>query len=146
VIEEVERRGMAEQVLLKSPPQERLLKKFESYPKKHMYMPIVQTPEEYRLARAFDVNMVAAEVIFRTAEDPTADPLFIREIRSDGVLAWCNSLKLSDRHFLCGDYDDDVSILEGPEQGWGKILDMGFDIVQTDWPSLLRDYLAAGNE
>lgn len=145
IIEEVERYDMASQVLLKSPPLPHLLKTLESYPKKYMYMPIVRTIEDYRVVRGYDINLVAIEVLFKTTSDPTADRRFIQQIRNDGCLAWCNSLKLSERHFLCGDYDDDVSILQGPEHGWGKILDLGFDIIQTDWPSLLREYISTRN-
>ena len=25
--------------------------------------------------------------------------------------------------------------------GWGRLLDMGFDIIQTDWPGPLREYI-----
>ena len=28
-----------------------------------------------------------------------------------------------------------------PDAGWGKLADMGFDIIQTDWPGLVYNYL-----
>ena len=31
--------------------------------------------------------------------------------------------------------------MEGPDKGWGRLIELGADIIQTDWPSLLRDYL-----
>ena len=36
---------------------------------------------------------------------------------------------------------DDVSLLENPDLGWGKLVEMGFDVIQTDWPLPLRIYL-----
>jgi len=141
IVEEIERQGMAAEVLLKSPPRPDLLARLESYPKKYMYMPIVSSMEDFRAARGHEINTVAVELIFASAESDLARPEFLKSLKEEGILAWCNSLKLSDRHFFCGEFDDDVSILQGPEKGWGRLLDLGFDILQTDWPAILRDYL-----
>ena len=35
-----------------------------------------------------------------------------------------------------------VSILDDPAKGWGKLMDKGIEIIQTDWPALLYDYRA----
>ena len=37
-------------------------------------------------------------------------------------------------------YDDDRSVKEGFDQGWGVLLDKGTDVIQTDWPELLSRY------
>lgn len=37
-------------------------------------------------------------------------------------------------------YDDDKSLREGFDVGWGVLLDMGVDVIQTDWTNLLNMY------
>ena len=41
---------------------------------------------------------------------------------------------------LYGDLDDDISILEGPDRGWGRLFDKQIDVIQTDWPALVKNY------
>jgi len=36
--------------------------------------------------------------------------------------------------------DDTRSILEGPQAGWGALLALGADVIQTDWPEKLDEY------
>lgn len=36
--------------------------------------------------------------------------------------------------------DDDVSILQDPALGWGKLFEKKIDIIQTDWPAILYQY------
>lgn len=36
---------------------------------------------------------------------------------------------------------DDLSVSQSPDLGWGRLTDMGFDIIQTDWAGLLKNYL-----
>ena len=44
------------------------------------------------------------------------------------------------RDSLYGDLDDDISILEGPDRGWGRLFDKQIDVIQTDWPALVKNY------
>ncbi|MBQ4436325.1 MAG: glycerophosphodiester phosphodiesterase, partial [Clostridia bacterium] len=43
---------------------------------------------------------------------------------------------------LYGGLDDDMSICKGPESGWGKIIDKGIDVFQTEWPAILKEFRA----
>lgn len=44
------------------------------------------------------------------------------------------------RGSFCYGYDDNKAIDLGPEHVYGKLMDMGFDVLQTDWPALVCDY------
>ena len=33
------------------------------------------------------------------------------------------------------------TIVNDPADGWGRLADMGYDIIQTDWTGMLREYL-----
>ena len=141
IVEGIERQDMSGQILLKSPPRADLLAKLESFPVKYMYMPILRSLDDYRSLSGFDINLVAAELIFDSPDSEIVSSDFIGSLKRKGLLVWANSLKLNDTDRICAEFDDDVSIMKGAEHGWGKLLDMGFDIIQTDWPALLRAYL-----
>ena len=44
---------------------------------------------------------------------------------------------------LAGGHSDDASLTGDPDAGWGWLMDRGFDIIQTDWPGMLRQYMDA---
>ena len=48
---------------------------------------------------------------------------------------------LDDNIVLSANIDDNLSINEGYDNGWGRLIEMGFDIIQTDWPALLYNYI-----
>ena len=43
-------------------------------------------------------------------------------------------------HRLYAGYEDDVALAKGPEASWGKLIDKGIDILQTDWPYQLNQF------
>ena len=56
-------------------------------------------------------------------------------------MAWVNAITLNDKTILSGKLDDNKAIAHGFEENWGKLIDMGFDIIQTDWPGLLYHFV-----
>jgi Domain of unknown function len=52
-----------------------------------------------------------------------------------------NAIVIGKFKTLSGGFDDDFSLLENPDLGWGKLVEMGFDVIQTDWPISLMTYL-----
>ncbi len=141
IIELVERLDMAEQIILKSPADRRLLANLAETGSDQLYIPIVRTPEEIELALSFDLNVLGIEIVFASASDKVAQPAILDSVRDSGLLLWGNAIKLNHIDRLADRYDDDTSILIHPDQGWGRLVDMGFDIIQTDWLMLLRHYL-----
>lgn len=132
---------MEDQIILKSPVREDLLNTLEQSKSDIMYMPIINTMEEWRLVRDRNINIVALEIIFETADSPLVSPQFMEEIHMKKLLAWGNAITLCDSRTLTARYDDNTSIRNGLDAGWGKLLSLGFDILQTDWPSLMKQYL-----
>ena len=37
---------------------------------------------------------------------------------------------------------DNNAIKNGFEDNWGKLIEMGFEIIQTDWPALVKGFVA----
>ena len=61
-----------------------------------------------------------------------------------------NALSLGDyghdympRKSLFGDLTDDVSVIQDPALGWGRLMEKKIDIIQTDWPAILYQYRAS---
>ena len=105
-------------------------------------MPIVKTQEEYRLVEQYaNINTVAVELIFKTLDAETVNPDFMDELHQKGLLLWANTLTLNKVSKLCGDCDDHRAVSGELDGSFGKLLEMGFDIIQTDWPYLLSSYI-----
>ncbi|MBJ8326539.1 glycerophosphodiester phosphodiesterase family protein [Streptococcus pacificus] len=134
-----------EQILLKSPVERHLLEKLRDSGLDVMYMPIVKTMEELDLVLNFKgLNIVAIELIFETLDTDLVSPKTIQLLKNKGLLIWGNALTLSDTIVLSAGLDDD-SAIENDGQSWGRLVKLGFDIIQTDWPYLLYSYLTANN-
>ncbi|MCR4882762.1 MAG: glycerophosphodiester phosphodiesterase family protein [Clostridiales bacterium] len=136
---------MLQQAILKAPLSHReILDQLESHPKKYMFMPICYSLADVDAALAYkDLNIVGIELIAFSNEDELYRDEAIRYIHSKNLFTWVNALTLTDvGHYkpLYGDLDDDISILEGPERGWGRLFDKQIDVIQTDWPALVKNY------
>ena len=132
---------MDSQILLKSGVEEEYLRQLENSGSGLMYMPIVRTMEEWEQVRKYDINLAAAELLFKGTEDPLADTGFIQDLREQGIVPCVNAITLNDKDVLSGGLDDNHAIADGFDKNWGKLIDMGFQIIQTDWPALLRNYI-----
>ena len=104
-----------------------------------MFLPIVRTPEQIELVNRYHINTIGAEVIFETDDHLFASDEFIGKMHGAGKLLWVNALTLNDTTRLSGGHDDNTAILKNMEEGW--LLDKKFDMIQTDWPLLLRNYI-----
>ena len=136
---------MLQQAILKAPLSHReILEQLESHPKKYMFMPICYSLADVDAALAYkDLNIVGIELIAFSNEDELFRDEAIRYIHSKNLFTWVNALTLTDvGHYkpLYGDLDDDISILEGPERGWARLFDKQIDVIQTDWPALVKNY------
>ena len=136
--------GMIDQVLVKSGISEDVLRVLEEVAPELPFMPIVR--EEHPLHTALmkrNINYVGAEVLFRKDDSPLAGEEFIGGMHRDGKLVWVNSIVYDYQAVLSGGHSDDSALAVSREYGWGWLGDRDFDIIQTDWPMMLIDYLKA---
>lgn len=132
-----------QQALLKAPAKKEILDKYEKEPTKFMFMAIVKTLEDIELVLSYEnINVVGFELIAKSEEDDMWQDSLIEELHDKGYFVWFNAITLSclDRHILCAGYDDERSLKEGFDKGWGVLIHKNVDIIQTDWPSLLSNY------
>ncbi|CAI3488362.1 glycerophosphodiester phosphodiesterase family protein [Enterococcus cecorum] len=130
------------QFLLKSPVEKVYLDQLSQSKLDIKYMPIVKNLEELALVMQYDdLDIAAVELIIESLDSDLLSTDVFSMLKEKGVLLWINALTLNDEIILSAGYDDNKSIIKGPEYGWGKLVDLGFDIIQTDWPLLLKEFL-----
>ena len=136
----------AKQCLIKAPLSARhVLETLNNHPVKYMFMPICYSMQDIREAMSYpELNVVGAELIAFTQQDELFGSDATRFLHENHLFAWVNTLVIGDIYDkpLYGGLDDDISVLENPQLGWGRLMDMGIDVLQTDWPAILRDFRA----
>lgn len=146
IIEYLESKNMKKQILLKCPVEAKYLKELEESKSDLMYMPIVKSLEEWEMVKQYNINIAAAELIFDDLQGKFTDSDFLKELTSANILPWVNVITLNDEIILSGGLDDNLAIVEGFDKSWGRLMDMGFKILQTDWPALLKNYINNKNQ
>lgn len=131
--------GTAGQVIFKgSKDIEQVRKQYGSLLDEIIYMPIIKksTPQLDGHVDDFfsEYKPVAFEVIYTSNDSPMFG--VIETISEKGSRIWVNTLRES----LCGKHDDDLAV-EDPDGSWGWVIDHGANIIQTDRPALLLEYL-----
>lgn len=141
IIALLDRMDMKDQILLKSGVEEDLLRELEESGTEIMYMPIMKHPKEWDILKKYNINVAAAELIFTDLESEFLNPEFMGQLKEAGIAPWVNAITLDDDTILSGLLDDNNAIKIGYKETWGKLMDLGFEIIQTDWPALLKGYI-----
>ncbi|MBF6625644.1 glycerophosphodiester phosphodiesterase family protein [Aerococcaceae bacterium zg-BR9] len=141
LLEKLKQSKGIDKCLLKSPVSDELLMQLQDSQLEIMYMPIVKDIDDLEKVLSFEnINTVALELIFETLESPLLQKEVIDSLHEKGYLLWANALRLNDTTILAAELDDDAAI-EDDGKTWLKLIDLGFDIIQTDWPAFLEQTL-----
>lgn len=141
LLEELETFNMPQQLLLKSQVGQEELSSLVNSKVKFPYLAIVKTMAEVNAVMAYpEINTIGFELLAHTGEDEFANKTTIKRLKEMGYLIQLNALNLPNRNNLYLGWDDEESLFNSPQNGWGRLIEQGADIVQTDWPSLLRDF------
>lgn len=134
--------GVEKQVVVKTGTGERELEQVRRYASDFMFMPIVRGSDDVTDRLVSDgVNCIGAEVLFKTADEPCCSPEYVASMHEKGRILFVNAEVYDYTAVISAGLTDDVSVAESPDKGWGRLADMGFDIIQTDWAGLLKNYL-----
>jgi glycerophosphoryl diester phosphodiesterase len=100
------------------------------------YMPIVYQKDGELLSKIEALKVVdpiAYEIIYQTEEKLAESCALIAELNSR---CWVNTMwaQLSPGHF------DELAVRD-PEKHWGKLIDLGVNMIQTDYPEELIEFL-----
>ena len=133
--------GVTGQLLIKGKsPVADVAAKFSRYEHNMMYMPIIDIlkPKGQALFAEYlgtDTVPLAYEVCW--SEYTPAVEACMKKVVAGGSKLWVNSLWPS----LCGGLCDDAAFEGDPAAVYGKLVDMGATMIQTDRPELLIRYL-----
>lgn len=109
---------------------------------KIIFMPIISESTPYLEGYVDDYlteySPMAFEVVFTNDRSTTLS--IINSIKNRGARIWINTLWES----LCGPHDDDLAV-ENPDASWGWVIERGANIIQTDRPMQLLEYLRKKN-
>lgn len=146
ITEQIRIAGVEKQVIIKTPPDEEYLKNVEKFAPDLMFMSVVRQKDEVtQKVLPRNINYIGTEVLFEKPTDEVASPDYIRNMHKSGLLLWVNSIIYDENDVISGEYTDDISLEKGGDFGWGKLQDMGFDIIQTDWLSQAKKYFKKEN-
>ena len=134
--------GMVEQCLVKSGYSENVIRVLEELCPELPFMPVVSEEHPtHELLMSKNINYVGAEVLFTRDDSTVCSPEFMDMMHRDGKLVWVNSIIYDYKAQLSAGHSDDTALSESMDLGWGWLADRGFDMIQTDWPLMLIDYL-----
>lgn len=126
-------------VLLKSgEPVEQVLEFLQSKKKAMHYMHKLHDTNLVQLDELLaHVSPIAIEVLFHSEQDEVISKPVLTEIQKHTNL-WCNSLDDGEN----AGHGDSLS-RTAPEKGWGWLMDLGFNIIQTDYALEVFQYAQA---
>ena len=134
--------GMVDQCLVKSGYSEEVIRVLEELCPELPFMPVVSEDHPtHELLKSKNSNYVGAEVLFTSDDSKVCSPEFMDMMHQDGKLVWVNSIIYDYKAQLSAGHSDDTALSESMDKGWGWLADRGFDMIQTDWPLMLTDYL-----
>lgn len=134
---------MTDQILIKGKKAREVVAR-EMEGSRMMYMPIIdiQKPKGKELFEQYESwyaqtgeKPLAYEVCFSELNEEVE--ACCQKVIAQGSKLWINTLWAS----LCGGYEDDAAFEGDPDKVYGKILDLGTSIIQTDRPELLIGWL-----
>lgn len=138
----IRRHGMETQIVVKSTPSEAITDWLEQNAPDINYM--LMLSDEDRQSEAMlhrKLNYIGAETIFAREDCPIAGKEYAQWMREHGLIRWGNAIVFSYQAVLAAGHDDNISAPGRMDEGWGWLLDHGFNIIQTDWAMMLRHYM-----
>lgn len=142
IYETIKKHNMIEQCLVKSELSSNVVKLLEELSPELPFLPVVrQAHPMHKELMKKNINYVGAEVLFTNDDCEVASYEFIDMMHKDKKLVWINSIIYDYNVQLSGGHSDDTALSESMDKGWGWIADRGYDIIQTDWPIMLINYL-----
>ena len=100
----------------------------------NIYGETAEAPDTYAKGFMDNYNPIAFEVIYDKEDSPVFEA--IKLMKKDGVTVWVNTLWDE----LCAGHTDEMA-LKDPEKHWGWVIKNGANVIQTDRPKELLDYL-----
>lgn len=134
--------GVVDQILMKGKkPLKEVEEKLASHEENFMYMPIIDINKRpgKKLFNQYKELGVGTQIAYEVCWQKTDDSVLncMKDIIDGGSKVWVNTIWGT----LCDYLDDDAAYELGPDNYYGKVVDMGATMIQTDRPEFLISYL-----
>lgn len=138
----IRRAGVERQAIVKTYLEEDALREVEEFAPDLMFMPMVRHKDEStEMLLKRNINLIGNEVLFDRETDEVISDAYIAEMHRKGLLIWANAIVYNEKDVISAGHTDDVSLTEDPDLGWGWLIRKKVDIIQTDWPLMLKQYI-----
>lgn len=138
----IRRAGVERQAIVKTYLEEDALREVEKFAPDLMFMPMVRLKDEStEMLLKRNINLIGNEVLFDRETDEVISDAYIAEMHRKGLLIWANAIVYNEKDVISAGHTDDVSLTEDPDLGWGWLIRKKVDIIQTDWPLMLKQYI-----
>ncbi len=142
IAETIRRHKMSDQVIIKTPEQQEYFDAVEQFAPEMAFMPVIWHKDSCTaILQKRALHCIGAEVLFDEDDDPVASPEYLDVMHRAGMLVWVNTIVYDEKEVISAGHTDDCALSGNPDAGWGNLIDRGFDIIQTDWCGMLRQYL-----
>ena len=146
IVKAIRRHNMMDQIVVKTNPREDVYSYLEQNAPDVNYMVIMREKDDQtELLQKRNLHYVGAEVLFKTEESEFATEEYIQRMHKAGLLVWVNAIVYNHQAVLAAGHNDDISVVGRMDEGWGWLLGKGYDIIQTDWPMMLKQYISQRN-
>jgi len=142
IYEAIKKHDMMDQMLVKSNVTEDVLRVLEEVAPELPFMPIVSEEHPYHeelLKR--NINYIGVEGLYKKDDSYLASYEFAEKMHASGQLVWGNAIIYDYLDQLSGGHSDDSALSFDMEYGWGWFGERPFDVIQTDWPIMLINFL-----
>jgi len=142
ITELVDELEMAEQVIIKTEAKESYLKDIEQYASHLPYMTIIREEDHIsEVLKTRNIRYIGAEVLFTSENAEVCSEAYIQKMHQEGKIVWANAIVYNYLDVLAAGHNDDISLIESPNKGWGWLANKGFDLIQTDFIMACKLYL-----
>ena len=132
---------MQDQVIVKTYDSPSEFKDMEDYASDMPYMVITRHDNFTDELLRRNVRYIGTEVLFDDDNHGFAKPEYVKYMHDRNLLVWVNAIVYNYRAVLAGGHNDDISVVGREDEGWGWLMDRGYDIIQTDWTLPLKLYM-----
>ena len=141
----VRRHGMQDQVLVKTNPTEEWFKIVEEVAPDLPYMIFMRKDDIFSESlKKRNLRYLGTESLFTQEDAQIAQPEYVEKMHKLGLKVWYNAIVFDYQTVHAAGHNDDISVAGNPDEGWGWLIDRGVDMIQTDWPGMLRQYMLYG--
>lgn len=138
--------GKVKQLLFKAPANKENLQAFIYFVSQlpsdvnPYFMAIISNTAQVNSLKSYtDINLIAYEIVAENWPSPLLEDSMIERLKQDVPLLMVNLLRLSGDRYLSGPYHDEAWLTD---EGLDLVplVDLGINMIQTDWPDLLSQY------